>query len=187
MIGRAGIVLLELMVAIALFVGAGLAITNALSMGIDSAIRSERTVAASDIARSAMAKVQAGIATPQTLSGPLVDWDEDENVWEGDRLVNADDLPPGGRTTGPVRTSGWVLSVNTEPSSFDGLSEVVIEVRREDAGEDDPPSASLRRLVRLRDAPEDTAGDIDALVGEAERGAPRGSGRNSSNSRGGMR
>lgn len=170
---RAGIVLLELMVAVALFVGAGLAITNAMTLGVDSAIRAEREIAASDIARSAMAKIQAGISTPQTLSGEPVAWDEDETVWEGDRLVSADDLPAGRSTTGPVRTSGWVLSVNTEPSSFDGLSSVIVEVRRADAADDSLPEATLKRLVRLRDAPEDTAGDIDALVGEAERGSPR--------------
>ncbi|MCC5787005.1 MAG: hypothetical protein JJU33_09925 [Phycisphaerales bacterium] len=170
---RAGIVLLELMVAVALFVGAGLAITNAMTLGVDSAIRAEREIAASDIARSAMAKIQAGISTPQTLSGEPVAWDEDETVWEGDRLVSADDLPAGRSTTGPVRTSGWVLSVNTEPSSFDGLSQVIVEVRRAEADAESLPEATLKRLVRLRDAPEDTAGDIDALVGEAERGAPR--------------
>ncbi len=166
-----GALLLEMLVAVGLFVVAGLAISGAMERGLGAMIRDREETKAADLARSAMAMLEAGIETPQTLNGPVRAWQDDSSMLEGDEQA--------GSVTqtfeeGAVDASGWELEVLTEPSEFEGLSLVSVTAMRLDTVSGEIAiSHTLHQLVRLRDDAEDIVGEVDALMEAAERGAGR--------------
>lgn len=155
---RRGVLLLEVLVALALLVGAGLAVLTVLqqSTGAMGRMRDQRT--ACDLACSAMARIEAGIDTPETLDGPVPAWEE-------------------GQDGGTIQAGGggaWELDVRTDLSQFAGLTRVTVEAIRHPAPGDDRIVASytLTQMVRLKGglgAPEAT-GSGDA-IGDAQRKA----------------
>lgn len=130
-----GAVLFECVLALALFVACGLTIMAMMDRAASSVADTRDAQIAVDVARTAMAKIEAGIATPETLNGPVP-------AWRGDSDASFDDdLPAGG---------GWTLEITTEPSQFTGLTKVSVHAYLELAGTDQQlASYTLHQLVRL--------------------------------------
>ncbi len=133
--GRRGAVLLECILALSLFVACGLAVMAMMDRAAASVAATRDAEQAVDVARTAMAKIEAGIATPETLNGPVPEWrDERDATFD-------DSLPRG---------SGWLLEVETEPSQFAGLTHVGVRaVKIVPGSEVELVSFKLDQLVRL--------------------------------------
>lgn len=178
-----GMLLLEVVLAIAVFVMASIAILSIVRGGVGSLQATRDAVRACDLARSAMARIEAGLDTPQSLTGPVPLWEDDAEAWEADELLGG----PGGQgiefADAPPRPSLWEIEVETEPSSFSGLTEVTVRTLKRSSANSEELTASytLRQLVRLVSKGEDKAGEPDELSESAARGArstsPRGGGR----------
>lgn len=168
-----GAILLELMIAVALLVMASLAISASLRDGMMSLQRSKDEALAGDMARSIVAMVEAGLARPEQFDGPMPSWDADTERWEGDPLIDALDLAQA--NAGGV-VDGWFVTAESEPTSFAGLTKLIVTVER--LGDAGVPTASrtLVQLVRLRDDAEDTIGgegELSELADEARSRSQR--------------
>ncbi len=135
-----GAMLLEIMLAVGLFVGSAafcLAVTRSLFASLQ---RTDRRHLAVDLARSKLAELEAGLETVQNLRG---EW----SGAVGSRLE--DDL----ETIAPG--SVWEIDVTTSLSEYRGLSLIELTVMEvsQDAGadRDDAVSFTLRRLIALRE------------------------------------
>lgn len=158
-----GVLMLEVMVALALIVVVGLVVLAAVSQSTGALRDAREKQVAVDLARSAMARLEAGVDSTTTLSGPVKAWMEDVNLAEVSD--NADE-------------TAWELVVETEPSTFDGLTYVSITARKTLARDDGAAGGgsnayTLRQLVRLAEKQEDGIGDKDDVMIEAERGIQR--------------
>jgi len=151
-----GALLIELLASLAIFIVGALAILSAMRQSTDSMLLARDRQHAANLARSAMAAIEAGILEPDALSGPVPAWDEGwllrgtPGGWEEDGGAFLDAPPEG---------VGWTLEVDAEPSEFAGLEIVTVRAFR---GED-PELArgatfALRQLVRLTDRVESLAG-----------------------------
>lgn len=158
---RAGI-LLEVMVALAIFVSAGLAILGLMDRAAAALESGRLAQSGAEMTRSAMARIEAGLATPETLHGPV------------QPPVDDIEIDPG--TSDESARAGWELEITTEPSSFDGLTKVSIAALRVSPGAGSPVRTmyTLRQLVRLSPSAEDTPGEKDDVTKAAERGDRRG-------------
>ncbi len=145
---RRAALLLEAMLALTLFVGTALMILAILGRSLDALDEARQRQTACDLARSAMSRIEAGIASPESLNGPAQLFDEPLNAPGDDRPVESE----------------WELVVETEPSLFDGLTLVTVTARRAGdltSNQNDSESAgerrstyTLRQLVRLSDVGE---------------------------------
>lgn len=147
---RRGGVLLEVLLALVLFVSAAMATLGVVDRLIENSYTLEQRRIAADLARSAMAKLEAGLATPETLSGPVRPEEDDG---------------------GTAEISDWVLEVQTETSPFPNLTNVSVTAMLAPGGDIENPKSSftLRQLVRLaRRQPE--ALQDDPLSGMAGTG-----------------
>ena len=135
-----GAVLLECVLALALFVACGLVVMSMMDRATNSVVYTRDAEEAVDVARTAMAKIEAGIATPQTLNGPVPVWhDEEDGTYD-------ESLPTG---------TLWTLEIGTEPSQFDGLTSVTVKAVKQAQGSDEElASYTLHQLVRLTEAKE---------------------------------
>lgn len=116
---RRGGVLLEVMLALALFVTAGSLVLSIFADGSRAVARAESLGHAVDAARSVLAEVEAGIRSAGDLRGPI------------------EDLPPP-----------WTelrVEASSQRSDFPGLVEV--EVRVFDRERADSPRFTLRQLL----------------------------------------
>ena len=122
---KRGAILLECMLSLALLVMAAVTVLACLESAASAAGRRGDEARAAQIATSAMAMIDAGIMTPETVQGPVDKW-----------------------RTGVVAERGWRVTVETQPSEFGTLVHVTLRVHR---GEDAalPPLASLHQLVDL--------------------------------------
>jgi len=118
---RRGVALLEVMLAIALLAMSGLVVLGVLSDATRRLATAQQRADAADLAASACALLSAGIATPETLNGPV---------------------PSGGLTAGPddadSEEADWELAIDTTPAEFDGLVRVEITVLRLDGAALEP-------------------------------------------------
>jgi len=163
---RRGALLLEVAIAVALFALAGLAILAMLRDASASLRREGERLKAIDLASSALASIEAGVATPDSLDGPVPAWTEEGAGGE------FEDRPP--------EPTGWSLEIDTERALFDGLSIVTVHVLRQaspGAQGEEEEVYRLRRLVRTgrtladEQAPEDELlREIQAI--ERRRGGP---------------
>lgn len=126
--GRRGLVLLEAALAIVIFVVAGGVILAMLSDGLAAQQRAREQQRLVDLARSAMALIEAGAATPETLNGPVKGW------------VGA---APGDAEPGQGM---WELGVQTQPWGSEGLVLVSVQAKRVGAT---GTGYTLRQLVRM--------------------------------------
>jgi hypothetical protein len=147
--GRSGAVLLEVVLAIAMFVTWGTAILVLEDRSITGLQRARHSEQARDLACSAMARLECGTDTRRTLAGPV--------------------KPDQGFQ---VPTGEWELKVQSEPSQFPGLTTVSVTASRRASGRADAVVASytLRQLVRFSELPADRPGPDDPLLSLA--GAP---------------
>jgi len=140
---RPGAILLEAMLAVAIFAMAGTAIMVLAERSLTGLERARIAEQASEVAKTAMGRLEAGLDTPRTLNGP---------VKAGGELVT----PPG----------KWELKIESEPSQFTGLTRVTVVARRvEEKSDNTVASCTLRQLVRLGARAKDVPGDADVMAG----------------------
>jgi hypothetical protein len=135
-----GAALLECVLALALFVACGMAVLAMVDHAVDSVAMTRDAEQAADVARSAMARIEAGLTTPQTLNGPLASNPGDEG---GDSQAAAD--------------GSWALEVQTESSQFEGLTKVSVRAYKQ-VGDRELASYTLHQLVRLTEKSDEPAG-----------------------------
>ncbi len=149
-----GAVLLEVLISLALFVGAGAFALAAMRTTFDNIERSRRDHMAVDLARSKMAEIEAGLVSLADLRGTLI-------LEVGTVPAVEEDADIG----------GWIAEVGTQRTEYRGLTLVELTVR-EDRPEDDPQAArfTLRQLVRLREELAEEYEEDDLLRGLPETG-----------------
>ncbi len=165
------VLLLEVLVSLAILVTMSMAIGAVVRDTSGRLIRSGFRVEGEDQARSALAQIEAGIATPESLSGPVPAWDREGALIElGDEIGprSSDEIGLG---QGSDEPSGWSLEIETQPSPFDGLTLVSVRAVRDD---DPAVSAVLHQLVRLGSEGADGVGELDEITERAGEGAGRG-------------
>jgi len=125
---RRGDVLLEVMVALAVFVvGAALLLATATET-LAALERAERRERATDLARSALARLEAGLVNIQDLRAGRSE-QEEGGAWGDDLLT---------------------LSVRTRRTEWPGLSLIEVRVRDVGAPAEGAPLCTIRQLVELR-------------------------------------
>lgn len=159
-----GVLLLEVMLALAIFVMAGIAILVMVEGTTSSIARSRDSARAADLARSTMARLEAGIGTVRTLHGPVRSWSEAADR-EDEFAVGFGDDVRGNQ-------SPWEVEIETAPSQFEGLTSVSVHAFKRASRNSDQLIASytLRQLVRLGAAADDEVGQEDSLLEQAQRG-----------------
>lgn len=128
-----GFVLLDLVIALALFVVGGLAVLTQMESGARRVIAAEHRMGAVGVARTAIALLESGAMGDRELNGPATAW--------ATPASEAGDVEP---------RAEWVCEVELEPSSWPELSLATVRVRRVPAGaevQDWPVLATLRQLV----------------------------------------
>lgn len=134
--GRCGSILLECVLALALFIAVGMAVLAMTSRAAGSLEAVRDAQIAADIACSTMAQLEAGIATAETLHGPVPAWrDERDGAFDDSLQVE----------------TGWRVEIETQPSEFDGLTSVRVRAFRHPPGEPERQLGgyTLHQLVRL--------------------------------------
>ncbi len=137
---RRGAILLEVMLAIGLFVGAAafcLGVSRSLFASLE---RADHRRLAIDLARSKLAELEAGLITVQDLRGE----------WSGGVGSRPDDAELEVAASGPV----WEIDAVTTPTEYRGLSLIeltITEVPRDAGVESHVVSFTLRQLVALRE------------------------------------
>ncbi|GAB4548234.1 MAG: hypothetical protein Tsb0013_08660 [Phycisphaerales bacterium] len=155
---RRGGLLIEMVIAIALFVGAGLIVTGAMRNGLGNAIRAQDRERAADIAASAFARVEAGLATVEEIDGPVPPFEDPDAVENF-----ADLLPP---------PSGWIIEAESDRSGFGALTRLTVTASRtRPDGQPDPTSvrASVEGFVYIARAIEGDSLEESDLGREIER------------------
>ena len=163
---KRGSVLLEVLFAVAILVGSGTAIMAAADRGERLIRRGRDQSQASDLARSVMAAVEAGLVTPQNAPasvrcGPV------GAAW---LTLDPDNRLPES-VAGEAR---WSVEVESEPTEWNGLARVRVLVMDKRAGEGKPPACTLVQIVRLAPEGTDTAGQ-KVETGKQSRPAAGGS------------
>ena len=162
--GRRGAILLEILIALSLFVTAGsIILVSTTSMTAALGHSRDRQIAA-DLAVSKMAQLEAGLTTAEQLHDTLIDVDliSADHSAELERML---DQPPR-----------WRIVVETEPSRFSPLTNVTIRIldaRRGPSG-DEPELAVLHQLVRLNATSPDEFDTDPLLDGASARPAEGG-------------
>ncbi len=168
----AGAILLEMMVALAIFVMAGLAIGGAVRQGMVLSNQSRLEARASDLARTAMALIESGIESPLSLQGPVRPWLSRADAWDGDEQAEDEQRAALGVDESSLEDSGWELVIDTEPSEFRGLTKVSVTAQRVDEVEGTVlATVTLVQLVAMGPEGEDTVGEASDLLREAMEGA----------------
>ena len=138
---RRGGILLEVLLSLALFVGAATLALGASRSVLGAIDRSTRRALAADLARSKLAELELGLTTIAELR---------ESAEGIDRVGSLEQFgDPGAGGASDV----WIIDVVTTPSEYTGLTLVELTVSEEDAaGAASGGGArhTLRQLVRLR-------------------------------------
>jgi hypothetical protein len=159
-----GAILLEVLLAIGLFVGAAafcLGVTKSLFSAFE---RTDRRRLAIDLARSKLAELEAGLISVQDLRGE----------WSGGVGSRQDDVELEAGASGPA----WEIDAVTTRSEYPGLSLIeltITEVPTDGAVESNVVSFTLRQLVALREQdPQMYEADemLEGLEGLDGSGAP---------------
>ena len=174
---RRGWLLLEMMIALAIFVGTAFVVLGSIRQGISAVQRTRERARAVDLARSTMAKLEAGLGTATNLSGPVPAWQASDASADADGAAPFDENAAAGFADAPAPPTLWEVEVSTLPGQFPGLTHVAVTVVKHDAPGSNGVAISftLHQLVRLATAPADSVGGVDALTTQAEEGARSGS------------
>ena len=151
---RRGALLLELLVALAIFVGSATAVLAMVRKGVEGVGTAGEMLWAADLAASAYAQIEAGIASAATLDGPVPVW-VDESAG-----VLGDDLPP--------MPSGWELEIDTQPAEFGNLTRLSVTARRVEGG----AAFTVEGLIKTL-TPADLLIEEDELARELEEAERR--------------
>jgi hypothetical protein len=141
--GCRGGALLEVLLSLALFVGAATFALAALRSVMASMHQSQRLAEAVDLARSRLAELEAGLISIQELRGPMTG-----------RFGSM--AAAGGAFDESTSRPRWTLEVRVERTRFTGLSLVELTVRESppahaSAISDDVVQFTLRQLMTLRE------------------------------------
>jgi len=145
---RRGLILLEVLLSLALFVMTSLALLSIVSDAVDGLRRSRDRLLAADHARGAISMIEAGLARPETLNGPVVPSAAEATDDPGFIGVDPGDAPQGSF----VSVAEWALEIETEQTEWPGLTLVAVRAYRIDPegfeieGES---SFTLRQIVRV--------------------------------------
>ena len=139
---RRGVMLFEIMLSVALFVGAGafcLSVTRSLFGALDRVKREQQAL---DLARSKLAELEAGLIAVTDLRG----------TWSG--AVGSHEPAPELGSANRGRT--WAIEAQTTRSEHPGLSLVELTVTEETTGLGGTGTAgalsvTMRQLVALRE------------------------------------
>jgi hypothetical protein len=126
-------VLLDLVLALAMFVVGGLAVLSQLDFGARRIIDAEERMGALGVARTAMGLLESGAMGDRELTGPATLW-----------------ATPASEGVAPEPQAEWVCEVELEPSEWPALSLATVRVRRVPVGAEGdgaPVLATLRQLV----------------------------------------
>ncbi|MBX3363712.1 MAG: hypothetical protein KF866_03005 [Phycisphaeraceae bacterium] len=171
---RRAAILMEMMVALAIFVMAGLTIGGSMRQGVMLAMHARHEARAADMARTAMALIEAGIESPQSLRGPVRPFLARVDAWDGDASADAERRSSLEIDESRLEDAGWELLIETEPSDFRGLTKVTVIARRvDDLSGAVLASARLTQLVALGPEADDTIGGESELHRQAVEGAAR--------------
>lgn len=161
-----GSILLETVVALAIFATVGLLVLSSVREGLGRLEQSWRMQQAVDLARSSLARLEGGLTTIEELDGPVL-------LWDGD--ISNDTIAGE-----PEVDSRWMLDVEVEPAEFSTLTRVTIHVHdgslQAATLEDESPAAiySLTQLVRLGEGATPDALPENDLMEEIRRSAQGG-------------
>ncbi len=150
MIARRGALLLEILIALSLFVTAGSIILVSTTSMTAALSRSRDRQIASDLAVSKMAALEAGLTTAEQLNDTVVNID----LFSEDNSARLNAMPDK-----PAR---WRITVETEPSRFSPLTNVTIRILDARTGRSgtDVELAVLHQLIRLNaSAPDEFESD----------------------------
>ncbi|MBK7406072.1 MAG: type II secretion system protein [Phycisphaerales bacterium] len=172
-----GWVLLEMILALTIFIFTALTVLGSIAQGIAAAERTRSHAQAVDLARSTMAKLEAGLGTMQNLAGPVPAWEPDAAPTDG-----ADGPGAGGFSDTAPPPSLWEVEIDSLPSPFSGLTQVTVTVVKRPAPDSERvvASYSLHQLVHLLPERQDSVGETDPITTEGARGgrfAPTGGSR----------
>jgi len=171
---RPGAILLEIVLALALFVAVAITLLSVVSGSIDSLNRSRDRLTAADHARNAMSMIESGIARPETLIGPVPPWTGSEEPLAGfDDGLGANiepELDAGSTAPSSMgafgEDTGWALEIETEPAEVRGLTLVTVRAFRSDTDGFESESGSsftLRQILVLSGEPGED--DFDGIGG----------------------
>ncbi|MFG0291542.1 MAG: hypothetical protein ACF8MJ_00145 [Phycisphaerales bacterium JB050] len=122
---RHGLLLLEMVIALAIFVTVGTLILSNIRQALMSTSYAKDIVRAQDLAASIIALVETELDTPENLNGPLPEWDPEEGYFGG-ALASASGM--GFQTAG----ESWIIEIETAPAGVPGFTSVIVTVSRED-------------------------------------------------------
>jgi len=145
---RQGGILLEVLLAVAIFAATAALTLQATRDALNAVERQERLAQASDLAASAMARLEAGVINIADLRGGRVTEEE------------------GGRD------ERFVVELTTRRTSHTGLTLVRLAVRDAEDALDAPPIFELRQFVRLRGPDAGEEPDEDDLIAGLEESGP---------------
>ncbi|MGP1345264.1 MAG: type IV pilus modification PilV family protein [Phycisphaerales bacterium] len=111
---RRGVLLLEMIFALAIFVVAATAILLIVRSGVDQARWAIDRQRALDHASSAIARIEAGLSSAQDLAGPVPGYVVDA----GSEAAGFEDAPP--------EPTGWRLEIETNRSEIAGLVSLTV-------------------------------------------------------------
>jgi hypothetical protein len=130
--------LLELLLALAVFIGASIALSRVLALTLGSVQISGDEARAADIARSAMSMIESGMYKPEALQGAAI-----PDLLGTDGAMDT--------TSVEVDQAEWMIEVGAEPSPYAQMTLVSVTASRpSSAGR--TASYTLRQLVNLGDA-----------------------------------
>ncbi len=169
--GTRGILLLEVLSAFAVFAFSSVVLIGVVRRATDVTTRELVRQEGADIAWSAMAKLESGLESTLSISGPVRPWVNPTIGIEGFDESFVDE-------------SAWEIEVETTPSGFPGLTLVeVIAIRVTPDGEE-LSRATARQLLRLEGtrAEDEGLGEVDDLQRAIDRAERRGGSRGRSSS-----
>ena len=156
-----GSVLFEILLSVALFVGAATFALGAMKSVFSALDRTRREQEALDLARSALAELEAGLTTTADLRG------------DGPRSVGSMKANDRRRLDPAAATSRWVFDLDTQRTEFAGLSlvELTVSEGTEDGPDPSSPqgiSVTIRQLMPLRESEAEAYEQDDLLEGLPE-------------------
>jgi type II secretory pathway pseudopilin PulG len=164
---RRGGVLFEVIIAISLFVMAAITMLGAMSRAAAAVQRTRDEERAADLARSAIAMMEAGLASPESLNGPV------SPAKAALGLAASEDALDSGSGAMTMAASEWELEIQTEQTEWDGLTRVSVRaIKRATGGTGERASYTLHQLVRLSEQAQDRAGEMDGISERAREAAP---------------
>jgi type IV secretory pathway TrbL component len=150
-----GGILFEVLLSVALFVGAAAFALGCVKSVFSALQRARREQEAVDLARSKMAELEAGLITLADLRGQPID---------AVGSMSSSAMSAGGSIGAHPR---WIADIKTHRSEFTGLSLVELTVRESDqsgGGDSEVMSFTLRQLMPLgRGDAEESATDDEAV------------------------